>query len=49
MSFMDDLKKLAAARLKRIRHRRTVLYLDSLPEALKKDIGWTGETRRYHE
>jgi hypothetical protein len=46
---MNDLKKLAAVSLKRIRHRQTVLYLDSLPEALKKDIGWTGENRRYHK
>lgn len=47
MGFMDDLKKFAIAKLKDRRHRQTVSFLDSLPEELKKDIGWTGANRRY--
>ena len=47
MSFMNDLKKFAIARLKQRRHRQTVMFLDSLPSDLKKDIGWTGPNRRY--
>ena len=47
MSFMNDLKKLAITRLKERRHRQTVMFLDSLPNDLKKDIGWTGPNRRY--
>ena len=47
MSFMNDLKKFAIVRLKERRHRQTVMVLDSLPQNLKKDIGWTGSTRRY--
>ena len=37
----------AIARLKERRHRQAVMYLNSLPAELKKDIGWTGEYRRY--
>ena len=47
MSFMNDVKRFAIARLKERRHRQTVMFLDSLPQDLKKDIGWTGQTRRY--
>jgi hypothetical protein len=47
MSFIDDLKKFAIARLKERRHRHTVTFLDSLPAELKKDIGWEGPNRRY--
>ena len=47
MSFMNDLKRFAIARLKERRHRQTVMFLDSLPHDLKKDIGWTGPNRRY--
>ena len=47
MSFMNDMKKFAIARLKERRHRQTVMLLNSLPQDLKKDIGWTGQTRRY--
>lgn len=45
MGFMDDLKKFAIARLKERRHRQTLTFLDSLPEELKKDIGWTRPNR----
>ena len=31
MSFIDDLKKFAIARLKERRHRQAVMYLNSLP------------------
>lgn len=41
MGLMDDLKKFAIARLKERRHRQNVMLLDSLPDELKKDIGWT--------
>jgi hypothetical protein len=47
MSFMNDMKKFAITRLKERRHRQTVTFLDSLPQNLKKDIGWTGPNRRY--
>ena len=47
MSFVNDVKKFAIARLKERRHRKTVMFLDSLPPDLKKDIGWTGPNRRY--
>ena len=47
MSLMNDVKKFAIARLKERRHRQTVMVLDSLPQNLKKDIGWTGPNRRY--
>ena len=47
MTFMNDLKKFAIARLKQRRHRQTVMFLDSLPRDVKKDIGWTGQSRRY--
>jgi hypothetical protein len=47
MSFVNDLKKFAIARLKERRHRQAVMYLNSLPPELKKDIGWTGEYRRF--
>lgn len=47
MGFMDDLKKFAIAKLKERRHWQTVSFLDSLPEELKKDIGWTEQKRRY--
>ena len=46
MTFMNDLKKFAIARLKERRHRQTVMFLDSLPQDLKKDIGWTASHRR---
>ena len=43
MSFMNDLKKFAIARLKERRHRQTRhAASNSLPPELKKDIGWTG-------
>jgi len=48
MGLMDDLKKFAIARLKERRHRQTLTFLDSLPEELKKDIGWTRPSR-HHE
>lgn len=47
MSFMNGLKKYAIQKLKERRHRDTVTFLDSLPQELKKDIGWTGPNRRY--
>ena len=47
MTFMNDLKKFAIARLKQRRHRQTVMFLDSLPRDVKKDIGRTGQSRRY--
>ena len=47
MSFVTDMKKFAIARLKQRRHRQTVMFLDSLPRDLKKDIGWTGGNRRF--
>jgi hypothetical protein len=47
MSFMTDLKKFAVNKMKVRRHRQTVAFLDSLPEELKKDVGWTGPNRRY--
>ncbi len=48
MSFVTDMKKFAIARLKQRRHRQTVMFLDSLPHDLKKDIGWTGGNRRFN-
>ena len=47
MSFATDMKKFAIARLKERRHLQTVMYLNSLPHDLKKDIGWTGGHRRF--
>jgi hypothetical protein len=47
MTFMNDLKKFAISRLKQRRHRQTVVFLDSLPDDVKRDIGWTGPNRRY--
>jgi hypothetical protein len=47
MFSMTDLKKFAINKLKVRRHRQTVTFLDSMPEELKKDIGWTGPNRRY--
>ena len=47
MSFMNDLKRFAIARLKERRHRQTLMFLDSLPPSIKKDIGWKGPNRRY--
>ena len=47
MSFVNDLKRFAITRLKERRHRHTVLFLDSLPDDIKKDIGWEGPNRRY--
>jgi hypothetical protein len=46
MSFIDDLRKFAADRLKRHRDRQVLMYLNSLSPELRKDIGWTGEYRR---
>jgi hypothetical protein len=46
MTFIDDLRKFAAARFKQHRDRQVLMYLNSLPPELKKDIGWTGEYRR---
>ena len=47
MSFVTDMKKFAIKRLKERRHRQTVMYLNSLPRDLKKDIGWTGGYRQF--
>jgi hypothetical protein len=47
MSFVNDLKKFAIARLKERRHRQTVMYLNSLPIELRKDIGWIDGKRRF--
>ena len=47
MSFVDDLKKFALDKLRQRRHRQTLMFLNSLPADLKKDIGWTGELRRF--
>lgn len=47
MGLMGDLKKFAIARLKERRHRQTLTLLDSLPDELKKDIGWRGPNRRF--
>lgn len=47
MSFMNEMKRFAISRLKERRHRQTLVMLDSLSPALKKDIGWTGPNRRY--
>ena len=48
MSFMNDLKKFAIARLKERRHRQT-RHVPGFAAArcCKKDIGWTGPNRRY--
>ena len=45
MGLMNDLKRYAIAKLKQRRHRRTMMMLNSLPEELKKDIGWTEANR----
>ena len=45
MGLIGDLKKFAIGKMKQRRARRTVLLLDSLPEELKKDIGWFGTNR----
>lgn len=47
MSLIDDVKKIAIARLKQRRHRQIIDLLDSLPEKDKLDIGWVGPNRRY--
>jgi hypothetical protein len=47
MSIVNDLKKFAIARLKERRHRQTVMYLNSLPIDLRKDIGWIDGKRRF--
>jgi hypothetical protein len=47
MSFVNDLKRFAIARLKERRHRQTVMYLNSLPIELRKDIGWIDGKRRF--
>jgi hypothetical protein len=47
MSFVTDMKKFAIKRLKEHRHRQTVMFLNSLPRDLKKDIGWNGEYRQF--
>jgi hypothetical protein len=49
MSFIEDLKKYAIARLKDRRHRQTVSFLNSLPGPMKKDIGWNGDLDRRFE
>jgi hypothetical protein len=49
MTFIDDLKKYAVAKLKDRRHRQTVSFLNSLPVAMKKDIGWNGDLDRRFE
>lgn len=46
MSFVNDLKKLAIGKLKERRHRQTVLFLNSLPLEIRKDIGWDVPNRR---
>jgi hypothetical protein len=47
MPFVNDLKKFAIAKLKERRHRQTVMYLNSLPIELRKDIGWMDGKRRF--
>jgi hypothetical protein len=46
MGFMDGLKKYAVAKFEERRYRQTVMFLDSLPDEIKKDIGWNGSRGR---
>jgi hypothetical protein len=46
MGLIGDLKKLALAKIQERRHRRTVMLLNSLPDELKRDIGWPEAGRR---
>jgi hypothetical protein len=49
MGFMDGLKKYAVAKFEERRYRQTVIFLDSLPDEIKKDIGWPEPRRHRHQ